>query len=123
MVEIVGCSTAHPSKARPMPDRPSITKVILPSEAGGCSVPGCGAKTRAGGMCRPHYDQSRYVPVERHCPMCGPFLASWSPSPICPSCDMTAGEHAYRLRIMADSAAVYAQEVREFNAKRRNGKP
>lgn len=69
-----------------------------------------------------HYDRHRYAPVERHCPMCGPYLAAWSPFSICPTCDMEPGQHAYRLRIMADSAAVYAQEVREFNARRRDGK-
>ncbi len=32
--------------------------------------------------------------------------------------DMTPGEHAYRERILTDSAAVYAQEARAFRAKR-----
>lgn len=89
MVEIVGCSTAHPAEARPMPDRPSITR--------------------------------------GQCPMCGPFhirqgATTQVDGPICPTCGMTPGEHAYRLRILADSAAVYAQEVREFNAKRDRSK-
>jgi hypothetical protein len=32
---------------------------------------------------------------------------------------MTAGEHAYRAEILADSAALFAREWREFQQKRR----
>ncbi len=59
------------------------------------------------------------------CPMCGPFVVKAghgtndkTGAPICPTCQMTLGEHAYRARILADSAAVYAQEAREFAARR-----
>lgn len=64
------------------------------------------------------------------CPWCGPFETRIgtgcetvregdSFAYICPRCDMTAGEHAYRERILADSAAVLADEHRAFQAQRR----
>lgn len=126
MVEIVGCSTDHPTKVRLMPPRPSSDH---------CIVPECPNPVHARGRCASHYqswrrtDSFERVPPAPPkpssvglCPMCGP----WERLPsqtlgICPTCEMTAGEHAYRDRIMADSAAVYAQEVREFNARRRGG--
>jgi hypothetical protein len=61
------------------------------------------------------------------CPWCGPYtfrvgferFTNGHPSePICPTCEMTPGEHAYRLRILADSDAVYAEEHRAFQAQR-----
>lgn len=51
--------------------------------------------------------------------MCGPWTRPPSVSlPICPTCGMTPGEHAYRLRILADSTAVYAQEADEYRTRR-----
>ncbi len=56
------------------------------------------------------------------CPHCGPYRATKGHTdtgePICPRCEMTVAEHAYRERILADSAAVYAQEAATFRAKR-----
>ena len=56
-----------------------------------------------------------------NCPMCGDYQHPFgrdaftqAGESICPSCGMTAGEHAYRARILADSAAVYAAEARAF---------
>lgn len=58
------------------------------------------------------------------CPTCGPFYRRRSDTiGACPTCNLTPGEHAYIARIVADSAAVYAQEVREFNARRTKGGP
>lgn len=118
MVEIVGCSTPHPGKARPMP---SAT----------CIEADCGLPARARGRCTTHYQQWRRAnlapPIPRpafgECPLCGPWERQPSQTlAVCPTCEMTPGEHAYRARILADSVAVYAQEVREFNAQRRRGK-
>jgi ribosomal protein L37AE/L43A len=54
------------------------------------------------------------------CPMCGPFTLGRGRNGIdeCPTCEMTPGEHAYRLRILADSDAVLREEVRAYRAKR-----
>lgn len=82
-----------------------------------CSEPKCGRKVHAKGQCSQHYHASRYIPVSHVCPMCGPFASPGGPS-ICPTCDMTAGEHAYRLRIMADSIAVYAAEADAYRRSR-----
>ncbi len=61
--------------------------------------------------------------MKRHCPYCGPYTAGTGSSTfdgqmICSFCGMTPEEHAYRARILADSAAVYAAEHREFQARR-----
>lgn len=57
------------------------------------------------------------------CPWCGPYGPSKAHDehgqPICPRCGMTAGEIAYAERILADSAAVYAEEHRAFQQQRR----
>lgn len=37
---------------------------------------------------------------------------------VCPTCEMTPGEHSYRLRILADSEAVYAEEARAYRVQR-----
>lgn len=86
MVEIVGCSTSHPAKARPMP-------------AATCIEAGCSKLARARGRCTTHYQQWRREnlpsPPERSsslvCPMCGPWerlpsqtLASSPSSPSSP---------------------------------------
>jgi hypothetical protein len=85
-----------------------------------CCEEGCTKPVHAKGRCRPHYAKGRYVPVTIDCPWCGP-TPSFGSSGICPSCDMTPGEHAYRLRILADSDAVYAEENRAFQAQRQKG--
>lgn len=67
--------------------------------------------------------------MKRHCPYCGPRELPYmyygnvtkTGEPICPLCYMTPGEHAYRARILADSAAVYTEELRAFKAKRAAG--
>lgn len=65
-----------------------------------------------------------YQPLSRAtCPLCGPYVVrrggtDQAGSPICTTCDMTASEHAYRAEILADSAAVFAREWREFQSKR-----
>lgn len=119
MVEIVGCSVSHPGKAWPM------TRT--------CIEVGCSKPVLARGRCSAHYQSWRrsaaFVrtpnatprsPGFGVCPLCGPWERQPSQTlAVCPTCDMTAGEHAYRARILADSAAVYAQEVRDFNARRR----
>ena len=62
------------------------------------------------------------------CPWCGPctfphgrgqFTNGCNAEPICPTCDLTSNECAYADRIIADSDAVFRQEWREFEAKRR----
>ncbi len=77
------------------------------------------------GCSTPHPGQA-VVPKRTYrqgkCPMCGPYhvrRTDQAGTPICPTCDMTAGEHAYRARILADSDAVFRQEWREWEAKRR----
>lgn len=56
------------------------------------------------------------------CPWCGPYWRQQSDTVgVCPKCKLDAGEVRYADRILADSDAVYRQEVREFQARRRKG--
>lgn len=60
--------------------------------------------------------------VRMECPWCGPFYRQLSDiHGICPKCKLTAGEHAYIERILADSTAVLRQEYAEYRAKRAKG--
>lgn len=112
MVEIIGCSTAHPRSV-----------MVTPSNR--CVEDGCQRPARAKGRCPMHYQRWRRTslqvrPAERVCPWCGPYLSA--DTPVCPTCDMTPGEHAYRAEILKDSAAVFVREWREFQQKRRLAK-
>jgi hypothetical protein len=99
-----------------------------------CCEEGCTRPAIKRGRCDAHYQRwyksdafERKPPPEpipppptfMDCPWCGPVPIM--PSGVCPSCDMTPGEHAYRLRILADSDAVYAEEIRAFQAQRQIG--
>lgn len=59
-------------------------------------------------------------PVE--CPWCGPFYRRQSDIiGACPKCGLTPAEVAYAERIIADSTAVYVEEVRAYRANRSKG--
>lgn len=120
MVDIVRCQTTHVGHAVPM------ARQLCCEE--GCTKPAI-KRGRCGACYQRWYKSDAYEPKPPPepirptpivCPWCGPFLRRPGDSAggICPSCDMTPGEHAYRLRILADSDAVWAEENRAFQAQR-----
>jgi hypothetical protein len=122
VVDVVRCQTNHSGHAVPMPSRQCVEE--------GCTRP---VLTRD--RCSAHYQSWRKSPdftflprveyrppVDPVCPWCGPYERPMGQgSIICPTCDLDPGEHAYIDRIIADSSAVLAEEVREFNARRAKG--
>lgn len=94
-----------------------------------CSEEGCDRASERRGLCSAHYQrlwsQGRVheAPLKQQqtfiCPHCGPYTPHLGPpADECTICWMTPGEHAYRLRILADSIAVYAEEAAEFRRQR-----
>jgi hypothetical protein len=122
MVEVVRCD--RPSgQAGPMP-RPT------------CMEEGCTRPVHAQGRCNTCYRRwwgsPAFVPApppepyaprpDRVCPWCGPYPHRLgSTDDICPICGLDAREVAYSERIIADSDAVWREENRAFQAKRRGG--
>lgn len=79
-----------------------------------CIEEGCDRGAYAHGMCKKHYNFERADVVIRICPWCGAH-----PGEVCPACGLDTGEAIYADRIIADSTAVWIEEVRAFNAQRR----
>lgn len=123
MVDIVRCQTSHSGHAVPMP-RPQ------------CIEEGCTRPAVKRGRCDNCYNRWNrspdfvrapapppfVPPPDPVCPWCGPYLRFiGQASGICPTCGLDAAEIAYAERIIADSTAVYAEEVRAYRANQQRG--
>lgn len=102
MVDIVRC------------DRPSGKAVPMPRPQ--CIEEGCTREAYSHGLCKKHYDYERADVVVRICPWDGAH-----PGEVCPTCGLDTGEANYAQRIIDNSDAVWVEEAREFNARRRKG--
>lgn len=120
MVDIVRCQTPHAGHAGPVPARQ-------------CKEEGCTRPVKAQGRCNACYlrwwsspefvrapQRQPFVPIASPvCPWCGPYTRlPQATNVICPTCGLDAAEIAYAERIIADSTAVYVEEVRAYRAKR-----
>lgn len=125
MVDIVRCQTSHSGHAGP----------VVPARQ--CIEEGCIRPVLSRDRCSAHYQRWRKTsdftvlpraeyrpPVDPVCPWCGPYTRPIGQgSTICPTCDLDPGEHAYIDRILADSTAVYIEEVRAYRANQSKGGP
>lgn len=102
-----------------------------------CIEEGCTAPVLTRERCSLHYQRWRrspefvpaptpppYVPPpDPVCPWCGPYERPYGGTAACPTCGLDAAEVRYSERIIADSSAVYAEEVRAYRANRAKGGP